>query len=139
MGRLSTPNVEHHRRVNQTGTRESKVTDKHRDSLDGWNCMSCPNYQTLPPRLTAFIAAWESLQNDDALEQGLEDLNAGQSHRARLLAVLPRIQEGSSRENEIKHRGRGGFHPPGTGRGGRGGSIIGSQPVRTARRRFVFI
>ncbi|KAI4103009.1 MAG: hypothetical protein LQ339_004372 [Xanthoria mediterranea] len=117
---LSTPNVEHHRRVNQTGTRENKVTDQHRDRLAGWN------------------SAWENLQNDDALEQGLEDINAGQSHRARLLTVLPRIQEGSSREDEIQHRGRGGSHPRGTGRGGRGGrggSIIGTQPARTARRR----
>lgn len=46
---LSTPNVEHHRRVNQTGTRENKVTDQHRDRLAGWNCMSGPNYQTFAP------------------------------------------------------------------------------------------
>ncbi|KAL8658523.1 MAG: hypothetical protein Q9226_000936 [Calogaya cf. arnoldii] len=135
VGRLSTPNVEHHRRVNQRGTRESKVADKHRDSLAGWNCMSYLNHHTLPSQLTAFIAAWENLQIDDALEQGLEDINAGQSHRARLLTVLPQVQDGSSTANAGQRRGRGDFHPRGSGRGGRGGSIIGTQPVRTARRR----
>lgn len=51
-----------------------------------------------------------------------------------LLTVLPQIQEGSSTANEIQHRIRTGFHPRGKGRGG---SIIGSQPVRPEPRRFV--
>ncbi|KAL8780590.1 MAG: hypothetical protein Q9213_006387 [Squamulea squamosa] len=117
LGRLSTSNVEYYRRVNQRGTHESKVTDTHRDSLAGWN------------------SAWQNLQNDDALEQGLEDLNAGQSHRARLLTVVPQLQDEAFTVKEVQRQGRGGFQPRGTGRGGRGGSVIGSQPVRTARRR----
>ncbi|KAL9042263.1 MAG: hypothetical protein Q9180_000731 [Flavoplaca navasiana] len=117
LGRLTTSNVEHHRRANQTGTYESKAAKTHRDVLAGWN------------------SAWENLQNDDALEQGLEDINAGQSHRARLLTLVPQVQAASSALDDVQSRGRGGFNPRGTGRGGRGGSIIGSRPVRTARKR----
>ncbi|KAL8766596.1 MAG: hypothetical protein Q9209_006661 [Squamulea sp. 1 TL-2023] len=134
LDRLSTSNVELHRRVNQRGTHESKVTDTHRDSLAGWNCMSKASDPN-PLRLTARTAAWQNLQNDDALEQGLEDLNAGQSHRARLLTVVPQLQDEAFTVKEVQRRGRGGFHPRGTGRGGRGGSVVGSQPIRTARRR----
>ncbi|KAL8928338.1 MAG: hypothetical protein Q9172_000930 [Xanthocarpia lactea] len=117
VSRLSTPDVELHRRVNQRGTRENKLTNEHRDNLAGWN------------------SAWENLQKDDVLEEGLEDLNAGQTHRARLLTVIPQLQGGSSTADEIQRHGRGGFPPRGTGRGGRGGSRIGTQPIRTARRR----
>ncbi|KAL8881808.1 MAG: hypothetical protein Q9198_001063 [Flavoplaca austrocitrina] len=117
LGRLSTSNVECHRRANQTGTHESKAAKTQRDILAGWN-------------------SWENLQNDDALEQGLEDINAGQSHRARLLTLVPQVQAASSAADDVQGRGRGGFNPRGTGRGGRGGSIIGSRPVRTARKRI---
>ncbi|KAL9001186.1 MAG: hypothetical protein Q9169_000370 [Polycauliona sp. 2 TL-2023] len=110
---LSTPNVEQHRRLNQTGTSESKVAGKHRENVAGWN------------------AAWLNLQNDEALEQGLEDLNAGQSHRARLLV---QAQERPFTAPEPSHRGRGGSNPRGTGRGGRGGGV-GNQPLRAARKR----
>ncbi|KAL8681545.1 MAG: hypothetical protein Q9186_002361 [Xanthomendoza sp. 1 TL-2023] len=103
-------NPEHHRRVNQRGTQESAVTDRHRASLAGWN------------------SAWQNLQNDEALEEGLEDLNAGQTHRARLLTAVPETPSGSY------HQGRGALHPRGTGRGGRGGGAVGSNPRRTARR-----
>ncbi|KAL8674249.1 MAG: hypothetical protein Q9168_001316 [Polycauliona sp. 1 TL-2023] len=120
VGRLSTPNVEHHRRLNQTGSRENRGAERHRETLAGWN------------------SAWENLQSDDALEQGLEDINAGQSHRARLLVALPQDQQGSSTATEPLRRGRGGSNPRGTGRGGRGGGLIGSQPLRTARKRLVF-
>ncbi|KAL8914448.1 MAG: hypothetical protein Q9171_000953 [Xanthocarpia ochracea] len=113
VGRLSTPNVELHRRVNQRGTRENQLTNEHRDNLAGWN------------------SAWENLQKDEVLEEGLEDLNAGQSHRARLLTILPQLQGGSSTADEVQSHGRGGSHR----RGGRGGSRIGTQPTRTARRR----
>ncbi|KAL8983065.1 MAG: hypothetical protein Q9205_002595 [Flavoplaca limonia] len=118
LGRLSTSSVEYHRRANQTGTHESKAAKTHRNILAGWNL------------------AWENLQNDDALEQGLEDINAGQSHRARLLTLVPQVQAASSAADDVQGRGRGGFNPRGTGRGGRGGSIIGSRPVRTARKRI---
>ncbi|KAI4275854.1 MAG: hypothetical protein LQ337_002905 [Flavoplaca oasis] len=118
VGRLSTSNVEHHRRANQTGTHESKAANAHRDILAGWN------------------SAWEKLQNDEALEQGLEDIKAGQSHRARLLTLVPQVQAASSAADDVQGRARGGFNPRGTGRGGRGGSIIGSRPARTARKRI---
>ncbi|KAL8812948.1 MAG: hypothetical protein Q9200_000645 [Gallowayella weberi] len=93
-------NPEHHRRINQRGTQESAVTDRHRTSLAGWN----------------------------SLEEGLEDLNAGQTHRARLLTAVPEIP------SEPYHQGRGSLHRRGTGRGGRGGGAVGSKPTRTARR-----
>ena len=101
--------------------------------------MLCPTYQVQLAGLTPCVAAWENLQNDDALEQGLEDLNAGQSHRARLLTLVPQVQAASSAADDVEGRSRGGFNPRGTGRGGRGGSIIGSRPVRTARKRFVWL
>ena len=139
VGRLSTPDVELHRRVNQEGTRENQLTNEHRDNLAGWNSMSNLLDFTLPLGLTPRTAAWEDLQKDDVLEEGLEDLNAGQSHRARLLTVIPQLQSKSSTADEVQRHGRGGFHPRGTGRGGRGGSRIGTQPIRTARRRFVIL
>ncbi|KAL8802629.1 MAG: hypothetical protein Q9182_003682 [Xanthomendoza sp. 2 TL-2023] len=84
-----------------------------------------------PPSLTLlFLAAWQNLQNDEALEEGLEDLNAGQTHRARLLTAIPEIP------SEPYHQGRVSFHPRCTGRGGRGGGAVASKLSRTARRRI---
>ncbi|KAL8930265.1 MAG: hypothetical protein Q9208_000882 [Pyrenodesmia sp. 3 TL-2023] len=65
---LSLRDMERRRRVNQYGTTESAVATGEKDRLKGWN------------------TAWNTLKDDGILEKGLEDINAGQSHRARLLA-----------------------------------------------------
>ncbi|KAL8763784.1 MAG: hypothetical protein Q9184_000486 [Pyrenodesmia sp. 2 TL-2023] len=65
---LSLRDMERRRRVNQHGTTESAVATVEKDRLKGWN------------------TAWNTLKDDGILEKGLEDINAGQSHRARLLA-----------------------------------------------------
>ncbi|KAL8932424.1 MAG: hypothetical protein Q9211_006322 [Gyalolechia sp. 1 TL-2023] len=50
---------------------ENFVTDDERIRLSGWN------------------TAWTSLKDDDLIEEGLEDLNAGQTHRERLQSENP--------------------------------------------------
>ncbi|KAL8907894.1 MAG: hypothetical protein Q9207_001131 [Kuettlingeria erythrocarpa] len=65
---LSLRDMERRRRANLHGTAESAVAAVEKDRLRGWN------------------TAWNTLKDDGILEKGLEDINAGQSHRARLLA-----------------------------------------------------
>ncbi|KAL9605021.1 MAG: hypothetical protein Q9219_000209 [cf. Caloplaca sp. 3 TL-2023] len=111
--------MERHRRINQTGTRESAVSDAIKEKLDGWN------------------TAWTHLKDDSILESGLEDLNAGQSHRSRFITEAPpqppagHLEEALqfSRELGKASRYRGG------GRGGRGGGFVGGGPVRNVQRR----
>ena len=50
------------------------------------------------------------LGNDETLEQGLEDINAGQSYRARLLTLVVHAQAGSSAADDFQGRGRGGLN-----------------------------
>lgn len=76
------------------------------------------------------------MKNDGILEKGLEDLNAGQSHRERLLSEPPR-QPSVDPLEEAKQFARqvgGASRSRGNGRGGRGGGIVGSKSSRNARR-----
>lgn len=98
--------------------------------------------------LTHTLAAWTLLRDDGILEEGLEDLNAGQSHRARLLSqslpiYVPLPPNRSPQFNALDEARRfalevrGKSHARGSGRGGRGGGIVGSQLRRYAQRRSV--
>lgn len=146
--------MERRRRVNQHGTTESGVATVERDRLKGWNSKS-PSF---PSRswlfrwlgLIPFSAAWNTLKDDGILEKGLEDINAGQTHRARLLAqsfpvhtpAPPSLPPASSALEEAQRfhlgaTGRGRSNLRGGARGGRGGGAAGSNPERHAHRRFV--
>ncbi|KAL8720353.1 MAG: hypothetical protein Q9225_002781 [Loekoesia sp. 1 TL-2023] len=118
-GRLSLRDMERHRRINQAGTRESAVSDDVKQKLNGWN------------------SAWTRLKDDGILEEGLEDLNAGQSHRERLLSEPPRQPPVDALE-EAKQFARqvGASRSRGSGRGGRGGGVAGSKSSRNAQRRI---
>lgn len=87
--------------------------------------------------LTATQDAWARLANDELIEEGLQDLNAGQTHRARLLAeVKSRPEKPDPRAaQEIASRGQGN-RSRGTGRGGRGGTRMTLGSSRSARSRF---
>ncbi|KAL8731319.1 MAG: hypothetical protein Q9166_003543 [cf. Caloplaca sp. 2 TL-2023] len=114
LGLLTNNNVDLHRRVNQRGTRENIDTEKHKANVDGWN------------------SAWTQLQHDEALEEGLEDINAGQSHRARLILAAPQQPEARpSKFNNAHHHPEGGSGPRGTGRGGRGSVKLLQAPIKT--------
>lgn len=89
------------------------------------------------------------MKDDGILEEGLQDLNAGQSHRARLISQalpaylpqspalpLPRSALEEAQQFFLQVKGRNPSR--GGGRGGRGGGIAGSQPDRHAQRRFVY-
>ncbi|KAI4087666.1 MAG: hypothetical protein LQ348_005673 [Seirophora lacunosa] len=127
--RPSIHDMERHRRVNQHGTNESTATDDLKNRINGWN------------------SAWTLLRDDGILEEGLEDLNAGQSHRARLLSqslpiYVPLPPNRSPQFNALDEARRfalevrGKSHARGSGRGGRGGGIVGSQLRRYAQRRI---
>ena len=75
--------------------------------------------------------AWRSLQGDGTLEEGLDDLNAGQTHRLRLVED-PNVKYYDSRM-DFSHARRGGRGP--SQRGGRGGGRIAGQPGRLGPRR----
>ncbi|KAL8633032.1 hypothetical protein Q9189_001286 [Teloschistes chrysophthalmus] len=87
--------------------------------------------------LTATQDAWARLANDELIEEGLQDLNAGQTHRARLLAeVKSRPEKPDPRAaQEIASRGQGN-RSRGTGRGGRGGTRMTLGSSRSARSRI---
>ncbi|KAL8652609.1 MAG: hypothetical protein Q9210_002580 [Variospora velana] len=123
----SIQDMERCRRVNQHGTNESVVTDDLKNKIEGWN------------------SAWTVMQDDGILEKGLEDLNAGQSHRARLLSQslpvyappplsrpLPVDALDEARRFALEVRGK--VRARGSGRSGRGGSVVGNLPSRHARR-----
>ncbi|KAL9015992.1 MAG: hypothetical protein Q9185_006637 [Variospora sp. 1 TL-2023] len=125
----SIEDIERCRRVNQHGTNESVVTDDLKNKIEGWN------------------SAWTVMQDDGILEKGLEDLNAGQSHRARLLSQslpvyapppltrsLPVDALDEARRFALEVRGKG--RARGSGRGGRGGSVVGNFPSRHPRQRI---
>ncbi|KAI4146204.1 MAG: hypothetical protein LQ341_002151 [Variospora aurantia] len=125
----SIEDIERCRRVNQHGTNESVVTDDSKNKIEGWN------------------SAWTVMQDDGILEKGLEDLNAGQSHRARLLSQslpvyapppltrsLPVDALDEARRFALEVRGKG--RARGSGRGARGGSVVGNFPSRHARQRI---
>ncbi|KAL9011653.1 MAG: hypothetical protein Q9173_003513 [Seirophora scorigena] len=127
--RPSIHDMERHRRVNQHGTNESTVTDDLKNRINGWN------------------SAWTLLRDDGILEEGLEDLNAGQSHRARLLSQslpvyvpppptrsTPFDALDEARRFALEIRGKS--HARGSGRSGRGGGIVGSQLREYAQQRI---
>ncbi|KAL8736367.1 MAG: hypothetical protein Q9181_002444 [Wetmoreana brouardii] len=111
---LSTSDLERQRRSNQ----ESVRSNRERQQIAGWN--------------TAHLR----LINDDTYEEGLEDLNAGQSHRARLLAEISQQPAGTTTAaRDAASQGRGSVRSRGSGRGGRGGAAVASGPNRFERRR----
>ncbi|KAL8953538.1 MAG: hypothetical protein Q9222_000596 [Ikaeria aurantiellina] len=111
---LSMRDVELQRRVNQQGTKENKGAQKLMEKLHGWN------------------TAWSNLKDDENLEAGLEDLNAGQTHRGRLLSAAPLLSAATS---QTHHHDGAPSRIRASGRGGRGGGNVGSQPTRFARKR----
>ncbi|KAL8833683.1 MAG: hypothetical protein Q9170_004128 [Blastenia crenularia] len=120
--RLSPRDIERHRRVNQRGTQESAVSSNIKEKLTGWN------------------NAWTHLNDDDTHEHGLEDLNAGQSHRQRLLSELPLqppldgLEEARRFASEVRGATRSRDGGRG-GHGGRGGGAVGRTSNRIAQRR----
>ena len=86
------------------------------------------------------IDAWADLANDDGARENLQDINAGQTHRANLALRVSEQQfddasdflgraSGDARSHRVD-RARGG------GRGGRGGGIIGSRRGRVGPTRY---
>ena len=73
-------------------------------------------------------AAWTELSNDDAAQDNLQDLNAGQTHRANL--ALRVLDERFNVSTDLHGIGRGSDRGRGGGRGGRGGGHIGSRKGR---------
>ncbi|KAL9585162.1 MAG: hypothetical protein Q9212_001687 [Teloschistes hypoglaucus] len=117
-GNVTAQDLERHRLVN----RERPQSTQEGQRVAGWN---------------ATQDAWARLANDELIEEGLQDLNAGQTHRARLLAEMksrpekpdPRVaQETASRGQGNRSRA--------TGPGGRGGARVTLGPSRSARSRI---
>ncbi|KAL8693683.1 MAG: hypothetical protein Q9218_001540 [Villophora microphyllina] len=113
-GNVTTQDLERHRRVNREGTRSIQESQR----VAGWN------------------SAWHKLANDEIIEEGLSDLNAGQSHRARLLDGIQQLKGGSALAAAQETLPRAGTsRSRGTGRGGRGGAQVARGPTRSARPR----
>lgn len=89
------------------------------------------------------------MENDALLEEGLEDIHAGQTHRDRLLRLAPsvqqaalvtrdgleeRLEEGRRFSSDVQAR----TYSRGGSRGGRGWGVAGRNQVRHAQRRFVY-
>lgn len=75
------------------------------------------------------------------MDEELEDINQGQTHRARLMAEIPSAQD-DDRSHGVDHNERNGAdHPRGSDRirggakGGRGGGTVGSRAIPRCRKR----
>lgn len=73
------------------------------------------------------------------MDEELQDINQGQTHRARLMAEIPTSQDDRSHgvEHHDRHWGdrpRGSDRTRGGARGGRGGGAAGSKAVPRRRR-----
>ncbi|KAI4105342.1 MAG: hypothetical protein L6R37_002792 [Teloschistes peruensis] len=114
-GNVTAQDLERRRLVN----RERPQSSQESERVAGWN------------------DAWARLANDELIEEGLHDLNAGQTHRARLLAEIKSRPEkpGPRAAQEIASRGLGN-RSRGTGRSGRGGTQMTLKPSRSARSRI---
>ncbi|KAL8711550.1 MAG: hypothetical protein Q9220_003960 [cf. Caloplaca sp. 1 TL-2023] len=117
--------IERKRRVNQVGTKENKGAQKVMENLHGWNSNAATSSYTVQLGLIS-VPAYSNSRDDVDLEVGLEDLNAGQTHRSRLLSAPP---------SERQHPDGGPNRLRGSGRGGRGGGNAGCQSSRYARPR----
>ncbi|KAL8874340.1 MAG: hypothetical protein Q9174_000291 [Haloplaca sp. 1 TL-2023] len=95
-----------------------RKSDKDRQQISSWN-----------------TAAHLTLRDDDTYEEGLEDINEGQSHRARLLATMPQQSSAASNTHRDTVRGGRGGRPR-AGRGGRGGGAAGARPARSDQSRL---
>ncbi|KAL8643335.1 MAG: hypothetical protein Q9228_000057 [Teloschistes exilis] len=117
-GNVTAQDLERRRLVN----RERPQSSQESERVAGWN---------------ATQDAWARLANDELIEEGLHDLNAGQTHRARLLAeIKSRPEKPDPRAaQEIVSRGLGN-RSRGTGRGRRGGTQMTLGPSRSARSRI---
>lgn len=75
------------------------------------------------------------------MDEELEDINQGQTHRARLMAEIPTSQDDDHShgvEHHDRHWGdrpRGSDRTRGGAKGGRGGGTAGSKAVPRCRRR----
>ncbi|KAL8797327.1 MAG: hypothetical protein Q9195_000481 [Heterodermia aff. obscurata] len=104
------------RRVNLRNTVESRVSDSVKGLLSGWS------------------NAWTALANDDGARENLQDINAGQTHRANLTLRVSEQQSDDASDFLSRGSRDAGSHrvdrARGGGRGGRGGGIIGGRKGR---------
>lgn len=75
------------------------------------------------------------------MDEELEDINQGQTHRARLMAEIPFTQD-DDRSHGVDHnersgadRNRGSDRNRGGAKGGRGGGKVGSKAIPRGRKR----
>lgn len=75
------------------------------------------------------------------MDEELEDINQGQTHRARLMAEIPTSQDDDNFHGVEYHDRHGGDRPRGSDRtrggakGGRGGGTAGSKAIPRCRKR----
>lgn len=75
------------------------------------------------------------------MDEELEDINQGQTHRARLMAEIPAIQDDDHshgvdyNERNWADRPRGGDRIRGGAKGGRGGGTVSSKGIPRSRKR----
>lgn len=83
--------------------------------------------------------AWKDLQDDGTVEERLDDINRGQTHRAKLMnEINANKQDYEDLGSEYRrHHADGSSRGRGGGRGGRGGGVIGSRSRSTGRKRSV--
>ena len=127
------------RRVNLRDTAESRVSDNVKGLLSGWSSkQKAQSPQLVIPNQGT--DAWTALANDDGARENLQDINAGQTHRANLTLRVSEQQSDEAADFFYRNSGdarcirvdraRGG------GRGGRGGGILGSRRGRVGPTRY---
>lgn len=86
-------------------------------------------------------AAFSFLENDGTMDEELEDINQGQTHRARLMAEIPSTQD-DDHSHRVDHnernradRPRGSDRIRGGAKGGRGRGTVGSKAIPRCRKR----
>jgi hypothetical protein len=85
-------------------------------------------------RLKCESDAWTELEDDGTVEEHLDDINHGQTHRAKIMNIGSNADtELSARRCHADNSGRA----QGGGRGGRGGGVAGSRPRALGPRRYV--
>ena len=133
--------LEASRRVNLRDTVESRVSDSVKGLLSGWSSKQVYSSKLLIPNQC--VDAWEALANDDGARENLQDINAGQTHRANLTSRVSEQQPDDASDFPSRgsrdarsyqvDRARGG------GRGGRGGGIIGGRRGRVGPMRYFLL
>lgn len=85
-------------------------------------------------RLKCEPDAWTELEDDGTVEEHLDDINRGQTHRAKIMNI------GSNDNTELsarRHHADNAGRAQGGGRGGRGGGVAGSRSRALGPRRYV--